>query len=292
MNRNPWTGYWQQAGRGCLPEAQTGLARVLAEVWHDFGRGLRPGAKVLDLATGDGTVLRTLSGCGRRLDLIGVDSAPALPKPPPGIRLKAGIAMERLPFPAGRFDAITSQFGIEYGDTTAIASEIGRVLKPGGFLRFVIHHDEGAIVAHNRSRRAALTWVLSESGLLDRARQLAKARQNARLPTPDSFRASIQEAARRFPGQTAGVELTSAVVQTLDLGAARPFGQTVEVLSELQSRAEGEVGRLLALEAAACDPARCEAIAEQLAEAGLKPSQPKVLAAGGDTIAWLLDASA
>ena len=292
MNPDPWASYWKQSGVGCLPEATTDLARVLIESWQEFGQRLRPGARVLDLATGDGAVLRALIGCGRKLKLIGVDSAPDLPRAPSGIQLKAGVAMERLPFPPDHFDAVTSQFGVEYGDTAVIASETARVLKSGGALRFILHDQESAIVAHNRFRRTSLRWALLESGLLDRAKQLARARRAARLPTPAWFRASVEYAASRFPGQSAGVEFATAVVQTLDLGASRPPTETLEVLTELQARAEGEIGRLEALEAAACDGTKCELIGKQLAAAGLASGKPQILSTGGDRIGWLLDASA
>ena len=291
MSGDPWTGYWTQGGRGCLPEGGSRLTPILGRVWQEFGARLRPGARILDLATGGGAVLRALSGCGKRFTLIGVDSAPDLPAAPPGIRLKAGVAMERLPHPAAHFGGITSQFGVEYGDTAAIAAELARVMKPNGALRFVLHHRDGAIVRHNRGRHAALGWALDESGLLERARQLAGARRAARLPTPAWFKTSIQDAARRFPGQSAGVEFATAVAQTLDFGANRPPVETLEILNELQARAEGEIGRLSALERAACDEERCGLIAEQLSAAGLKPSAPQPLLAGDDTIAWLLDAT-
>ena len=200
--------------------------------------------------------------------------------------------MERLPFPADRFDAVTSQFGVEYGDTGVIADEVGRVVKPGAAVRFILHHRHGAIVEHNRARRAALSWALEDSGLLDRARKLAGARLAARLPTPAWFRSCIDDAARRFPGQSSGVEFARAVAQTLDLGAARPPRETLEVLAELGARAQAEIGRLIALETAACDERRCEQIGEQLAAAGLQPSTPRILYAAADPIAWVLDAAA
>lgn len=284
-----WDGYWTEGGSGCLPEARGPFGRMLEMLWRDFGNGLPSGAKLLDLATGNGAVLRMIATGGRRLDLTGVDSARALPKPPPGIVLKAGVAMEKLPFRDRQFDAVTSQFGIEYGDTAAIAGETARIAKPGGRFRFVVHHAGGPIVAHNRARREALIWARDESGALDRANRLARARQGMRLPTPPSFRAAVDEARARFPDQQAAAEFQAAILQTLDMGASRPPTETVEVLAEIGRRAGDEIGRLAALAGAARDEAGIQSLVGQLSGAGWMVEEPTTVTNADGPLAWRLD---
>ncbi len=289
MSRDAWDGYWGKGARGCLPDADPRFGRALEQLWRDFATGLPRGAKLLDLATGSGAVVRTIAAGGARLDLTGVDSAGTLPPAPAGIRLKAGVAMEKLPFGDRRFDALTSQFGIEYGDVARIAGEAARVLRPGGAVRFVVHRAEGPIVAHNLARRAALRWARHESGALERARKLAEARRAARLPTPPSFRAAPDEALRRFGGQGAAAEFMAAILQTLDMGASRPPAETLEVLAELERRADGEIGRLDALAAAARDAAAVRAMTGTLRDAGFDMRDPEPVAAGAEAFAWRLD---
>ncbi|MBX3560484.1 MAG: methyltransferase domain-containing protein [Sphingomonas sp.] len=288
MSRGAWDGYWGKGASGCLPDADPRFGRALETLWRDFASRLPRGAKLLDLATGSGAVLRAIAAGGAKLDLTGVDSARTLPPAPGGIRLKAAVSMERLPFADARFDALTSQFGIEYGDVGAAAAEGARVLKPGAAVRLVVHRAEGPIVAHNLARRAALHWARHESGALDRARKLAEARRTARLATPPSFRAAPDEALRRFNGQAAA-EFMAAILQTLDMGIAHPPAETLDVLAELERRADGEIGRLDALAAAARDEGAIRALSATLHGAGLAMRDPEPVAAGGDAFAWLLD---
>lgn len=289
MSRGVWDGYWRKGAAGCLPDADPRFGRALEALWREFAQGLPRGARLLDLATGSGAVLRAIAADGTKLDLTGVDSARTLPPAPGGIRLKANVAMEHLPFGGARFDALTSQFGIEYGDIERIAGEAARVLKPGAALRFVVHRAEGPIVQHNAARRAALNWARNESGALDRARKLAEARRAARLPTPPSFRAAPDEALRRFGGQGAAAEFMAAILQTLDMGAAHPPAETLEVLAELERRSGEEIGRLDALAAAARDAAAIAALAATFREAGFAIADPEPVAAGGEAFAWRLD---
>lgn len=290
MSRNPWAGYWSQGSvSSCLPNAERGFAPILDMVWKSYGRALPRGAEVLDLATGNGAVLRALIGTQVGLKLIGVDSAPVLAPAPPEIALKPGIAMERLPFEDGRFDALTSQFGLEYGDVPTIAREAARVLRPTGRFRFVIHHAAGPIVAHNGGRRAALAWARHDSGVLARAGQLARTRQMTRIPTPPSFRAAIEDARARFPDQSAAVEFCASVLQTLDMGAAHPPSETLEVLAELERRADGEIGRLDALAGAACDEAGIGEVVGHLRAAGLGAQDARPIKSGKTPFAWLIE---
>ncbi len=293
-----WADYWAGSGArggGCLPDAAGPARPALERLWRDFARDLPAKARLLDLATGDGAVPRIMRAARRDLVLTGVDSAPALPPAPAGIRLLAGVAMERLPFADAAIDAVTSQFGIEYGDVARAAAETARVLKGGGLLRAAVHHSAGAIVGHNLGRRGALGWAVGGSGLLDRGRRLAAARAAVALPTPDSFRAAIGEARTLFPGQTAAAEFAAAVAETLDMGASRPPRETIEVLATLEARGRAEISRLDALADAARDDEGIARLAAALGAAGLDVAPPRPLseapAGGGGVIAWIVDAA-
>jgi ubiquinone/menaquinone biosynthesis C-methylase UbiE len=296
VTRNPWAAYWAKsggaAGAGCLPEAAPAVAAVIEAAWRDFAARLRPKARVLDLATGSGAVPRALKAARRDLDLVGVDSAPELPAGPPGIRLVGGVAIEQLPFGDASFDAATSQFGLEYGDRGRAVAEAARVLRSGGTIRLVVHHQESGIVRHNRGRREALHWATRGSPMLDKARRLALARAAAPLPTPAAFREAVAEAQRAWPEQPVAAEIMAAIVQTLDMGRTRPPRETIEVLDSLAARAADEAGRIEALLAAACDEAEAAAIGGRLRDSGLEVDRLEALnEPSGAPLAWLIDAS-
>lgn len=292
QDREAWGSFWQtpQGGSGCLPEGLRRIDDAQRRCWEEFAIGLPRGARVLDLATGNGAVLRRFAGVRPDLKLTGVDSAPTLPAAPHGIALKPNVAIEDLPFADGAFAAVTSQFGIEYGEIGPVAAEIGRVLRPGGRFRAIVHHAESPVLVHNRSRREGLHWAL-ESGWLAKARAFAQARQMGPLPTPPAFREAPGEARRRFPGQPVAEEFVTAILQTLELGRRAPPRETIEVLGTLEARARNEMARIASLERSVCDEARIGAIGAALEASGVGTRAPGLLHEAGSArpFAWLVD---
>jgi SAM-dependent methyltransferase len=268
-----WSDFWQAGGAGpesgCLPKALRQIDAVQRRVWAEVAASLRPGARVLDLATGDGAVLGKIRASRTDLKLIGVDSAQALPRAPKTITLRAGVAMEKLPFPDAGFDLVSSQFGFEYGDRAAVSREVARMLRAGGRYVFIVHHAAGPILGHNQARRAGLGWAVVESKLLRQAHALVAARRISRLPTPASFGEAPAMARRLFPGQTVAEEFVTAIHQTLELGRFHPPDAQRETLLMLEQRGRNEMARIDALSAAACTAADIEAIEKLLRGAGL-----------------------
>lgn len=290
-NRRAWADFWASEGsrRTCLPRALQDIEDAQRTLWQAFARALRKNARILDLGTGDAAVPKKMRSVRPDLKLTGVDSSPTLPPPPSGISLLPGVPFESLPFPAGRFDAVTSQFGFEYGDTRAAAPEVARVLRERGRILFAVHRRDGPILAHNVSRREALRWALG-SGWLDKGRALAAARKTTSLPTPPSFRSAPEEAKREFPQQPVAAEFLLALLQTLELGRSRPSAETLEVLDTLERKAHNEIARIDTLERAACDEERLGIISSQLSDAGIALHEPDSLIerSTGRPFAWLL----
>ena len=112
------------------PEAESFVARM----------ELEPGERVLDIACGTGNVTIPLARRGARAT--GLDMMPHLLEEARAraareglpIRFDEGFA-ETLPYPDGSFDVLVSMFGIMFSPLPAtVASEMARVLKPGGRL--------------------------------------------------------------------------------------------------------------------------------------------------------------
>lgn len=263
-----WDEYWRGgAGQpsGCLPAALKAIDAEQARRWQGFARGLPKGTRVVDLATGDGVVLRRLSGVRRDLTLTGFDSARTLPAPPRGIRLTGGVAMESLPLRDGAAGAVTSQFGFEYGAIAAVAAEAARVLRPGGRLALLTHRADSPILEHNRGRREGLRWVLDERGLIERARAVLPALALGGAVTVEVSGAPA-EAERRFGAGSAGWELAEAVrrsVAVLGVDGGRA------ALDELERLARNEVGRIDSLEGACRTAGDGAPIVDALRAAGL-----------------------
>jgi SAM-dependent methyltransferase len=266
MNNRSWNDFWEssQAHSGCGASSTQWDAIETAQrpFWESFAMTLPKGARVVDLATGNGVVMGLLMGARRDLRLVGVDLAPRLPAPPKGTRAIAGVAMEALPFGDGTQDAVVGRFGLEYGDVPRVVAEVTRVLRDGGRAAFMCHRLDGPILAHNVPRRAGLQWALKEADLLGKARATLQLRRIG-LGIAPALAGAPAEAARRFGQGSAAWEFAEAVVQTLRLGWQDSDAAILEVLATLQAKADNERGRIDSLENAcrvAADTARLQDI--------------------------------
>ncbi len=129
--------------------------------------GVRPGERVLDVATGTGAVLRELARRDARpTEVVGIDRfcaglAVAAAWLPAGWRLVAGDARE-LPFADGRFDVVTASYLLHLlgpRDRATVLAEIARVLRSGGRVVTVTVHSR------RPATRAVLERMPRSSGL-------------------------------------------------------------------------------------------------------------------------------
>lgn len=290
-DREAWASFWKSGGDGgCLPCAQGAVEEAQRACWEAFAQRLPRGARVLDLGTGNGVVLVRMGRVRPDLKLTGVDASPYLPPAPKGVSLRAGVPIEKLPFAAAGFDAVTAQFGYEYADTALAAREVARVLKPGGIFQLMIHRRDGPILAHNLARREALDWALAPGGWLDKARALAAARAFALIPTPPAFRQAPQEARQRFPRQSVATEIMLAMLQALD--PPMTANASLAALASLDRKARGEMARIAELDNAARDEAGIGQLIEELRGFGLAVDSPSLLEdRQGQGFAWLVSGS-
>ncbi|NTZ42256.1 methyltransferase domain-containing protein [Altererythrobacter sp. SALINAS58] len=277
-----WDDFWtrdrrQRRGGGCLPGGASGIEDVQKREWQGFAKNLPRKSRILDLATGDGRVMRWIAAVRPDARLVGVDQAMVLPEPPRGSKVRAGIAIESLPFSDCWFDAIVSQFGFEYADMEQAAQEIARALKPGGVAALLTHRPDSPIVAHNRARRHQISWALDEAKLVEQAKgSLSLRRTGANSIVPPNLAAAPAEGARRFGHGSAAWEIAEAVRRSLINGNQASM-QIVALLDEITAKARSEISRLQSLEEAAANLERPEAFAALLAQAGLVQSAVKPL---------------
>jgi hypothetical protein len=86
-------------------------------------------------------------------------------------------------------------------------------------------------------------------------------------------------------------EFATAVVRTLDAGAGRRPAEAIAALNALRAQSDDEIGRIDALEKAACGHAEIDRIAVAFRHAGLSMMEPVPLAEKDSNFpfAWLLD---
>ncbi|MBL1078754.1 class I SAM-dependent methyltransferase [Nocardia sp. 2] len=133
------TSFDLQASRSYDRRATRLLKGLYRHITADVDRTATRGATVLDIGTGPGKLLTHLADRRPDLRLHGVDLSPHM------IALAAGRLDRRaelvvgdvtgLPYPAASFDVVISSLSMhEWPDVAAAATDIRRVLSPGGLL--------------------------------------------------------------------------------------------------------------------------------------------------------------
>jgi ubiquinone/menaquinone biosynthesis C-methylase UbiE len=161
-----WESYYRG---GALAACPTGAAAncmlELRSICTGFFSGLGPGARVLDIGSGNGAIAQiaceTAEGLGRASEIHGTDLAPIDPTRDvaggarlfTGISFHPGVPTESLPFEAASFDAVSGQYALEYADVQRALAQVLRVLKPGSAAQFLMHHADAIVV--ERARVAA-----------------------------------------------------------------------------------------------------------------------------------------
>lgn len=150
-----WARYWQSGARHSLPQDFSGnYDREVAEFWKAQFSNVSSGGAVLDICTGTGAIalLAKDAVSDRTIRISAVDGAAikreTLAEIWPGraddldqIEFVFDCPIEQMDAlgPAGPFDLITSQYGLEYCDLAVAAPRIAQALKPEGRLALVTH---------------------------------------------------------------------------------------------------------------------------------------------------------
>lgn len=250
-----WSDFWARnstsGANGCLPERWAVIEEAQKRAWHGFIADLPEGARVLDLATGDGRVLRWMREVRPDLVLEGIDLAPELPPAPDGTNIQGGVEMEFLPFDDSSFDAVVSQFGFEYGDTSATAAEIVRVLKRGGAAGLMVHRGDGPILEHNRARQAQIDWVLGEVDVAGAVRRALNAAGAGPAVAAQVAAAVARLGEARFGQKSPAWEIPEALRRACVLGERQGVQSVESTIAAITDQAANEIGRIKAL-AGAC----------------------------------------
>lgn len=185
LNDDEWGQFWRHGSITTFErQGNPNYDGEIREFWERQFATLAEGARVVDLATGNGAValLAAEYSARHKLNLVvdGLDraeiraekdleGAEAAQEWLNRVRFRGGAPNEATGLPGECADLVTSQYGFEYGNPAASAREIMRILRPGGRMALVTHHVNSIVV------REASEGLEQHRLCLDRERLLTRA---------------------------------------------------------------------------------------------------------------------
>jgi ubiquinone/menaquinone biosynthesis C-methylase UbiE len=172
-----WSDYWQKdSAEGEVFVTGKGERHpALAEFWQAQFKDLDEGARLIDLASGAGSVFAHLPE-GRAFHLYAADISDvalrALQERFPGTSTVVCSA-DAVPLEDRSFDLVVTQFGVEYAGVAAFA-EAARLVAPGGRFVGLCHIRDGYIDSDNR-RQLAEAKIVARQEFIDHAIRLITA---------------------------------------------------------------------------------------------------------------------
>ncbi|MES2321815.1 MAG: class I SAM-dependent methyltransferase [Pseudomonadota bacterium] len=293
-----WSRYWSHGvGHSCGGSYGSSYEGALAAWWRAAFATLAPGARVLDIATGNGALPRLLLDFDQAgtLSCDAVDLAtlaPAwfaglAPERAARLRFHGKQAAEALPFPDGNFDLVMSQYGLEYTDLARTVPEILRVLAPGGRIRLLTHHADARPVVLAATELDHMAWMALPGGLLETAtallEPLSRAATEAGRATLEHDQAAIALRTRFNQLQPEVTQLASksncpdvlvetrqAIGAIINLALNQGYSLAAESMQKLRLDLTDAKVRLQELRDYALDQAGVEALCAALARGAVK----------------------
>lgn len=316
--RAVWSRYWAGGAlHSCGGSFDGNYAGEIRAFWSEAFAPLDGGARLLDLATGNGPIPKLLlelrPGVDVQCDAVDLASvAPAWPQSLPSaerarLRFHQGVQAENLPFADAGFDLVVSQYGLEYSDLRRSVPELLRVLRPGGRVRLLVHHADALPVVLAAEELRHLDWLQSPDGLLDAAATMLA--PMARAATPEGRAAlrddpAAQAARREFDRRQAERESRATgsacpdvlnevagwVVQAFQAAHTGGEARGQAALAGIRQALDDSRLRLQELRDHALDESAARALCRQLEDGGKRGASAEPLLQQGRLMAWAIRA--
>lgn len=251
-----WNDYWHFDRLSSFDDnGRTNYGEEIAGGWRAFFDSLPYGASILDLCTGNGAVAVLAAEAGRRdrkhFRIVAADSADINPclyvrshrDELAGIEFRPATQAESLPWPDACFDAVISQFGIEYSDLAQSMPELARVIAPAGQARLFLHAAEGAVVQRSNAAITDIDFLLHQADLAGKAQHCLRAAAAIERKMDRSASARCAASASRDAFHVALQETAQRMATAIDPSVLRNSGQMLDEL--YQRRGQYDLAQLI-----------------------------------------------
>ncbi|HEV2748645.1 MAG TPA: class I SAM-dependent methyltransferase [Allosphingosinicella sp.] len=320
MGISDWDQYWHYDRiASCFDDAgSTNYEDVVAAGWRGFFGSLPAGAAILDLCTGNGALPLIASQVsrneGRDFAITGVDYAAIDPEKYvarlaeqlKAIAFLGGVRAEQLPFAAASFDAVVSQYGIEYTDLPRSLAEARRVIRPAGQVRLVMHAAEGAVAKGAKRQIEDADFLLETVDLpgaaqrcfeavtaVERSPAASAGERDAAAASVAAFTAALERAAGYVAAATDPRMVRNSGEVLLDTYRRRRHfdrDQLTAKVDEVRGAILAHRGRVTALRDAAVSRAEAAGVASRLVSFGAGEARSFALARRGELIGHVVEA--
>lgn len=304
-----WEHLWKTSRvASCVPHNPATEQQINGH-WHALFAALPDESRVLDIATGNGVVLRQAAAAAeaanKQFTLVGIDAADIDPlRFAPGgfgsrvsVRFIGGIDAASLPFDNASFDVVVSQYGLEYAQLDAAFSEVERVLCAGGWLHWLAHSDESEVVLQNSVHRRQVELLLARNGPLESMELLvSRVRQGKSLKIPMSRVGRALQKAEEFcrhnPPASIVVEVCAGLADTANRWQAYDPRDLQTMLENSRRELIEHRQRIMDLQDAVLDGERQQWLRDRLQTSRWRQASIRELRAGStrDSIGLLIAA--
>ena len=290
-----WDRYWAYGALHSFSQVAGGNYQgAIAAFWRSCFDTLQPGARVVDIATGNGAVallaLEAADAAGIPVEVFGVDLAsidplqqvqdPAVRQQLQRVGFHARTPAESMPFADASIDLACSQFGLEYSDMDASVRELARVCRSGARVALVLHHSDSLPLQATAEEISQLDFVLERARLYVHARNLLRAMsgQAGKKKPPGgpgierkqrALNDALQEIQREARGRNNARMLlgpTNYIREIFSAVGRAPYARLLDLLEETRQRVLANRQRLLDMQHAALDAQAMSALVERFEE--------------------------
>ncbi|NIW23918.1 MAG: methyltransferase domain-containing protein [Gammaproteobacteria bacterium] len=293
-----------------------------AEFWNAQFAHLSDGARIVDLATGNGAIALLAQQYAvehaRTFEVIGIDYAEIDPATMlathAGLRpllaeieFRGGVRIEVSGLDDSSVDLLTSQYGFEYANTDDAVAEAWRVLKHGGRMALILHHGESIVVEHAREGLDQVRFCLQKEEIDKRIAALVKIMGDA--VTPDQRRALKNNPKAESLRKKINASLTRIKQRSREYSDAEGFmgvivpnllkvfsdykdasvTQKLEHVRDVRAAFDAYRERMADLAGAALSPAQLDALVERFEDAGFVVAERGTLVYKGSLMGWTLE---